>query len=111
MKDGLKDEHRRLIVDVLASQAAVEKAVLFGSRASGNHQPASDVDIALYGKSLTLDDLARLATTLEHLPIPQKVDLLLHERIENKSLLDHIERHGIVWFDRTTSKDTGSIGR
>ena len=76
MNDGLKDKHREAIIGVLAKNPRVERAVLFGSRAMGAHTPGSDVDLALYGDALTLDDQARLAAEIEELPVPQQVDLV-----------------------------------
>ncbi len=36
MTDGLKDTHRNSIIDVLRTNSRVERAVLFGSRATQN---------------------------------------------------------------------------
>lgn len=55
MTDGLKDAHREAIVAALAANARVERAVLFGSRATGTNNVASDVDIALFGKAADVD--------------------------------------------------------
>ncbi len=100
MNDGLKDEHRSAILAVLRAHPGVERAVLFGSRAAGTFTPESDVDICLFGDSLTLTDQARLSTKMEELPLPQRVDLLLHDAIESDSLREHIRRHGRVLFER-----------
>ena len=61
MTDGLKDAHREAIIAVIAANDRVERAVLFGSRATGTNTVTSDVDIALFGDQLTLTDQARLA--------------------------------------------------
>ncbi len=100
MKAGLKKRHFDAIVSVLSSNPAVERAVLFGSRATGGFQPASDVDIALFGPELTLSDLASLSAAMEALTVPQRVDLLLFDRLENPALREHIEKEGIVIFTR-----------
>jgi predicted nucleotidyltransferase len=100
VNDGLKDRHRRAILDILRAHPGVDRAVLLGSRAMGTFTPASDVDICLYGDSLTLPDQARLAAKMEELTIPQRVDLLLHHAIEDQALLDHIAREGKVLFER-----------
>ncbi len=100
MIDGLKDKHRDAIIEVLASNDRVERVVLFGSRAMETFTPSSDVDIALFGKELTLTDQGRLAAALEALTIPQRVDLLLHARIDNDALRAQIRRHGIEWYRR-----------
>ncbi|MBW2050263.1 MAG: restriction endonuclease subunit S [Deltaproteobacteria bacterium] len=110
MNDGLKDKHRRAIIDILAAHPGVERAVLFGSRAMGTFTAASDVDIALFGDSLTLDDQARLARKIDELTIPQRVDLLRYKTIKDKNLRAHIRRHGVEWFSRAKAGKTQSGG-
>ncbi|GAB3979137.1 nucleotidyltransferase domain-containing protein [Spirosoma terrae] len=94
MPYGLIDNDLARIVDVLAMNGRVEQAVLFGSRAKGTHKPGSDVDIALKGADLTLNDLLALSVALDELWIPLRVDLLLYNRIDEPALLDHIDRVG-----------------
>lgn len=100
MNDGLKASDRLAIIDILRSHQAIEKAVLFGSRAMGTFTPESDIDICLYGDTLTLTDQAGLAARMEALPIPQRVDLLRHRTIRNKDLLDHIHREGKLLYEK-----------
>jgi predicted nucleotidyltransferase len=78
----------------------VERAVLFGSRATGDFSPGSDVDIALFGDALALDDQAKLAEEINQSSVPQQVDLLLHHRIKSLKLLSHIQEDGVEWFCR-----------
>lgn len=106
MIDGLKTEHRTAIIDALAADNRVERAVLFGSRATETYTPASDVDIALFGDRLTLIDQARLNGVIEALTIPQQVDLVLHAAIDNNVLRKHIESQGIEWYQRRESEGT-----
>ena len=46
MNVGLSDQIMQGIYQVLASYPAVKKAVLFGSRARGDHRYNSDIDLA-----------------------------------------------------------------
>lgn len=110
MNFGLKDRHFHAVLDILRSQKKVEKIVLFGSRARGTYSPESDVDICLFGDALDLTDQADLIATMEDLTIPQQVDLLLHHRIKEKALLDHIRKEGKVLFDRKRDGDTDVCG-
>ena len=100
MIDGLKAEYRDTIIDILAANERVERAVLFGSRAMETFTPASDVDIALFGDRLTLTDQANLAAAIDELPMAQRVDLLLHKTVNNDALRKHIEQHGVEWYRR-----------
>ena len=101
MTDGLKDMHREAIIARIAANDRVERAVLFGSRATGTNTASSDVDIALFGDRLTLTDQARLAAALEEIPMAQSVDLLLYNSIQDCTLREHIQRQGVEWFARS----------
>ena len=101
MTDGLKDMHREAIIARIAANDRVERAVLFGSRATGTNTASSDVDIALLGDRLTLTDQARLAAALEEIPMAQSVDLLLYNSIQDCTLREHIQRQGVEWFARS----------
>ena len=98
MTDGLKDKHRKAIIEILSSSRRVERVVLFGSRAMGTFTATSDVDIALFGRDLTLTDHAKFAQAIDELSIPQQVDILLHKSIKNEKLIEHIETHGVEWL-------------
>ena len=100
MTDGLKDAHRQAIIAEIAANERLERAVLFGSRATGTNTVSSDVDIALFGDRLTLTDQARLAAALDEIPMAQSVDLLLHRSIQDRKLREHIRRQGIEWYKR-----------
>ena len=100
---GLKDAHRAAIIATLAANDRVERAVLFGSRATGTNTVSSDVDIALFGDRLTLTDQARLAAALDEIPMAQSVDLLLYDSIRDEMLRAHIRNHGVRWYARRTN--------
>lgn len=98
MTAGLTDRRLAAIVAVLAANERVERAVLFGSRATGTHSPASDVDIALFGDRLTDADRAALDEAFEASAIPQRVDPVLHATIGNAALREHIAREGVELY-------------
>ena len=102
MTDGLKDAHREAIIAVIAANDRVERAVLFGSRATGTNTVTSDVDIALFGDRLTLTHQARLTAALEEIPMAQTVDLLLYDSIQDRALREHIRNEGVEWYARPT---------
>ena len=110
MTDGLKDVHREAIITTIAANDRVERAVLFGSRATGTNTITSDVDIALYGDHLTLTDQARLAAALDEIPMAQSVDLLLYDSIQNQTLREHIRSHGVEWYVRPRKRATLPAG-
>ena len=106
MTDGLNDVHREAIIAKIAANSRVERAVLFGSRATGTNTVSSDVDIALFGDRLTLTDQARLAAALDEIPMAQSVDLLLYNSIQDRTLREHIRNQGIELFARSSHQRT-----
>ena len=99
-KYGLTNSDVNNVISVLEKNNKIEKVVLFGSRAKGNYQDGSDVDISLIGKDLNLNDILELSLEIDNLFLPYKFDLIIHNRIKEKALLEHIKRVGITLFDR-----------
>ncbi|GAB3505485.1 nucleotidyltransferase domain-containing protein [Spirosoma knui] len=96
MRYGLSDAHLLDIVNTIASTPRIQRAVLFGSRAKGNQRPGSDIDIALKGDRLALNDLLAVSVALDELGLPFKFDLILYDRISEPALQEHIDRVGKV---------------
>jgi type I restriction enzyme S subunit len=100
MKYGLSKATIEKIRAVFARFPAVEKAVLYGSRAKGNFKDGSDIDLTLYGEALTADVCSAIASELDDLPLPYTIDLSIFEELNHAKLRDHIERVGVVFYER-----------
>lgn len=100
---GLSPTTLETIRRILADVPTVEKALIYGSRAKGTNRPGSDIDLTLFGQSLDLDILGKIATRLEESPIPYQVDLSLFDQINNAGLLEHIKRVGKLFYQRGQS--------
>ena len=100
MKYGLKEHTITQIHQILATYPEVEQAILYGSRAMGNHKPSSDIDLTLIGKDLTLRLLNKISWDIDDLLLPYTFDLSLQNDITQPDLLDHIQRVGIVFYQR-----------
>lgn len=98
---GLPVRVWKRIEGVFAGSAAVERVVLYGSRAKGNYREGSDIDLTIVGTSAIHDDLLKLSVALDDLDLPWMIDLSLLHRINNPSLVAHIERVGLVVYQRT----------
>ena len=98
MRHGLKEQTIEGICGVFARHPLVEKAMLYGSRAMGNFKPGSDIDLALFGESLTSLELGLIDEELDDLLLPYQIDLSIFHRIENMDLREHIERVGVVFY-------------
>lgn len=80
---------------IIQKSPNIQDAILFGSRAKGTFSPGSDIDIALKGKDIVLNDVLDLKTALEELNLPYKFDLVIYDRITEEALKEHITRVGI----------------
>ncbi|MEA1962163.1 MAG: nucleotidyltransferase domain-containing protein [Bacillota bacterium] len=100
MRFGLTQDTLKQIINNIAKNQKVEEAILFGSRAMGNYTNGSDIDLALKGEDLDMDDLLKMGIILDELDLPYHVDLLVFEKIENRDLIDHIRRVGETIFSR-----------
>lgn len=86
---------------VLAGFPQVEQAILHGSRARGNFRPGSDIDLCLDGAGLSVSLLFKIAHALDNLLLPYKIDLSIHEQIDNPELLAQIEQLGVSLYRRS----------
>lgn len=98
-KFGFKPGEIELICSVIAAEPAVSEAVIFGSRAKGNYNAGSDVDIALFGNNLDLEKIIRLSYILnEETGMPYQFDLIDYQTVKTVALKNHIDRVGIKIF-------------
>ncbi|NWJ51042.1 MAG: restriction endonuclease subunit S [Bacteroidetes bacterium] len=100
MRFGLEEHIIDQITKIFEANAKVDKAFIFGSRAKGNYRPDSDVDIAIQGFDIVLDDILKLSIALDEIGLTQKIDLINYNRIKEKALVEHIDRVGVEIYRR-----------
>ena len=99
-KFGIYDKSYHLLLETLTLFPAIEKAVIFGSRAIGNYKKGSDVDLAVFGKKVDVKTILQLSMVLNHeQPIPYFFDVVDFNTIDNKELKKHIVVKGIVVYN------------
>jgi predicted nucleotidyltransferase len=94
------------LVARLTAIPAVERVVLFGSRARGDHGRRSDIDLAVDAPGATLADRALLAELVEDAPALVGIDLVRLDQAD-ESLRQEIEREGIVLHQRGQASTGG----
>jgi uncharacterized protein len=108
MPYGLRDSDLSHIIDAITQCDEISEVVLFGSRAKGNYQPGSDIDLAIKGDRITHATVNRLSECLnEEKPLPYFFDVVHYETLNNIPLREHIDRVGIMIFD-TSEEVTGA---
>jgi len=92
---ALTDSELQTLRDVFSRFSDISEVILFGSRARGTHRPSSDVDLALKGKNLSIDTLAKLRYILEEeTNLPYFFDIVIYDRVENEALKREIDEGG-----------------
>lgn len=101
MPFGLKPEIIEQIQKVLSLFPCIKETVIYGSRAKGNFKIGSDIDLCLKGEGIDLALLARIDEKLDDLFLPYTFDISIYDDISNPEFLDHIERVGISFYQRS----------
>jgi type I restriction enzyme, S subunit len=94
MKFGLEENIVAKLNEVFEANSKVDKAWIFGSRAKGNFRPDSDIDVAIKGAGITLDDILKMQMAFEENRINLKIDLVNYDTISETALIEHIDRVG-----------------
>lgn len=102
MSHGLSPQTVERIVTVMARYSRIERAVIYGSRAKGDHRPGSDIDLTLFGEGLDFILRVRLLSELDDLLLPYQFDLSLFADLTHPGLIDHIRRVGVVLYERNS---------
>jgi len=94
---GLDQRTLRAIEQCLQSFPHIQWVKVYGSRAMGNYQRGSDIDLAY---SCSVDCSAQLHEALDALPTPYLFDVTHYESLSHAGLKAHIERVGVLIFQR-----------
>src|SRR5690554_579355 len=96
----------RDIQDV-ARRYSIKKIVLFGSRARGDHNPCSDIDLAVYA-ARDFDEEGLLASDIEEIDTLLKFDLVFVMDNSDQELINDIQRDGVTLYEQS-SKETKEL--
>ena len=94
---GLSENTIKIIKKLFTKFPQIKLVKIFGSRAKGNFNPNSDIDLAFFGE---IEDklLRHIAFELDELPTPYKFDLLNYNDITNTKLKQSIDTNGKIFF-------------
>lgn len=89
------------LVEAIQQFGFVEKIYLFGSRARGDHQERSDIDIAVDCAGATNDDWNLIIDLVDKAPTLFKIDCVRFDSLsDTNKLKEAILRDGIVLYQR-----------
>ena len=101
-KYGLSAGVIEQIKSVFSRWPGVERVILYGSRAKGAYRDGSDLDLTVIGDTVMQSDILKIADELDDLLLPYKIDLSLMRQIEDKALIEHIKRVGVVFYEKAS---------
>ena len=98
---GLKEKTIKKICTVFSAYPQVDKVVIYGSRAKGNYQTGSDIDLTIFGaEDLTYKILTHISSEIDDLLLPYTFDVSIFRHISDPDLINHIERVGLVFYEK-----------
>ncbi|MBX3730612.1 MAG: nucleotidyltransferase domain-containing protein [Candidatus Sumerlaeia bacterium] len=86
---------------------SVRQVRVFGSRATGHAQRASDIDLAIDAPDAAQHEWNALVEALEEAPIIYRIDVVRPEQVAGTALLAAIERDGITIHPATPANVPG----
>jgi len=98
---GLRAEVLEQLNELFKSHPEIVTVVLYGSRAKGTYRPGSDIDITIKGEHFNDSLVGKLAEEIDDLLLPYSFDISSWSQIDNPDLLSHIERVGIVIYQKS----------
>ena len=97
---GLSNSVVEQINNVFFHYNKIDKVIVYGSRAKGNYNAGSDIDLTLIGNELSIKELLSILYDLDEILLPYKFDISIFDQIENPELIDHINRAGKVFYQK-----------
>lgn len=97
---GLSVQTVEKIRTVFKRYPKIEQVIVYGSRAKGNAETGSDVDLAIIGAEFTDRQLTQVEIELDQLMLPYMFDISRFQGIRNPDLISHIKRVGKVFYER-----------
>lgn len=95
---GLIDRDMTTIHHIFKKYPMIRLVHIFGSRAKGNFNVGSDVDLAIMSGMIDILSLSRLKSDFEESSLPYKVDLVYVPTLSHPDLIDHINRVGKLFY-------------
>jgi uncharacterized protein len=98
---GLTERDMDTINHILINYPEVTEVHVFGSKASGNYKPGSDIDLAIVNSGVSEKTIRNLKSEFDDSSLPYKVDIVNLPEINHPELKEHITRAGISFYKKT----------
>ena len=92
------------IVKTGTAEQKIEKIVVFGSRARGDHHEKSDYDVAVFGM-FSEEEKAKIEYALKYdSPVLNKIDVVFFHDCKNEKLKQNILKEGKTVYDKNENQ-------
>jgi uncharacterized protein len=102
---GLSQTTLDKLNSIFRKHNTISLVLIYGSRAKGNYRPGSDIDLTIKGGDLEFAELMQIQDQIDDLYLPYTVDLSQYSQLTNPDLIAHIDRVGVVIYDRDAESD------
>jgi predicted nucleotidyltransferase len=96
---GLSPQTLAAIIQCLQQYPEIVWVKIYGSRAMGNYQRGSDIDLAYSSRT---DITGKLHEALDKLPTPYLFDVTHYESLAHEGLKAHIDQAGVMLYPAIT---------
>jgi uncharacterized protein len=93
---GLSDTITGLLRTEVNRFPEIRAAYLYGSRARGDYNPQSDIDIAIDAPGMSQQNFAQLWSAIDALPIAYPLDCIWLQALPESPLKAQVERDGVL---------------
>ncbi|MDR9415670.1 MAG: nucleotidyltransferase domain-containing protein [Gracilimonas sp.] len=97
---GLTERDVNTLYAILSKYPEIKKVKIFGSRAKGNHELGSDIDLVVMNKGVTSKTVAKIARDFDESSLPYFVDFVSYHDLNNHEFIDHIDRFGTKFYEQ-----------
>jgi len=100
MPYGLTSETIERLQRIFSHYGQISEVILYGSRAKGTYTEGSDIDLTLKGEDIDFSTLQQIMDEIDNLLLPWLFDLSIYSKLDNKDILEHIDRVGISMYNK-----------
>ncbi|MCE5287405.1 MAG: nucleotidyltransferase domain-containing protein [Pelosinus sp.] len=86
-------------IQEIGKKYKVERILLFGSRARGDHKSTSDIDLAVY-PSAGFRSVGYFSSEIDDLETLLKIDVVFIDAHTDTKLIENIHKEGVVIYER-----------
>ena len=97
---GISERFIKELVTYCTNHTLINRVVLFGSRARGEHSSRSDIDLAITTINCSHSEQNLIAQSIEEMTTPSKIDILFTNRLQKEKLLANINKEGMILYEQ-----------